>query len=190
MTIRGLEANSNPLGQTNLIKKLHTDPLSWGFLIQDDQMILDYPERLEDMRGDFNVTERDLDRLNREVYKDEKVRILAYKEPREAVYNIQEVDEDDPTNIFDEAPLRPTAGGWSVYPTNRTNHLQFVRKLYDGNMSRDRAKITLQTVTGPVETYKHLWYTPYNDVKVEITNPYTYTPYLLRKHKTKKRKKH
>ena len=186
MTLRGLEKDSNPVGQTDLVKKLHSDPLNWGFLIEDEQFILDYPARFNDMYGNmpYEPTTRDLERLNRQPYDDEKVKVYTKNK------RIDVPQQEFRDGVLVDVPTQ--AGGWIEAPTPRTQHFQFMRKLSQrmtGGFDANGAKLALRHLTAPVRDNRFGGWRPYSDIKVEITNPYTYTPYLLRKHKTRKKQK-
>ena len=180
MALRGLEPNSNPLGGTDLIRKLHSDPLNWGFLIQDEQMILDYPQRVQDVSHNaWNLTDRDYDIIKNVNYGD-KVKISGHLRKHNPGF------VRDANNALVGIPGQ--TGGW-IDKTNQNRSDIFIRQrnaLSDGRtLSRNQSEWLLNNLTRPLRQDFIANYSPYNDIQVSITNPYTYTPYLLRKHSKK-----
>ena len=187
MTIRGLEANANPVGSTDLIKKLHTDPLNWGFLIQDEQEILDYPQRVNDFTHNaWNITDRDYNIVKGSM-DGKSVKITGHKSQHGAGIIA------NPAGGY-IGPVNAEPGGfYNKTDIVRANAFKRQHKAFTRNGRRNlhprQAEFLLRGATHNLRNDLVGNYNPYNDVKVEITNPYTYTPYLLRKHSKKSYKR-
>lgn len=156
MALKGLDPNTNPVPLTNFVKKLNEDPLSWGFLIQDEKVILDYPEHRFYRQPNLDVTDYDY-------YNMLQANSFAITSTERGIANRGRNNQINTQRIKDHYEF------WDAVRTRRkpskqttSNHLRMLTQ----NMNRRRQNLA--------------------DIKVEITNPFTYTPYLLRKHKKKK----
>lgn len=154
MTLRGLDINANPIGYTNFVNKLHTDPQKWGFLIEDDNIILDYPEYQGDIHHqNWHLTQHDYNAL----FNGTGIKVVG-KDMRDRG---QQSRPERMKRIWRDWEYRA--------------HRRQERNHYEAENFLNRA------------TARVAHYAPQADIKVEIENPYNYTPYLLRRHSKRKK---